>query len=81
MPGAADLRGAISDGRPNRECFDRGSAAMQSPMKEIMQNSTISSFPDPAARLVRKGSNFESILCGLSSPVSEGGSLACICTF
>jgi len=48
------------------------------PMKEIMQNSTISSFPDPAARLVRMGSNFESILCGLAPPVSEGGSLACI---
>jgi hypothetical protein len=28
-----------------------------------------------------KGSNFESILCGLSPPVSEGGSLASIYAF
>jgi hypothetical protein len=26
--------------------------------------------PDPAARLVRKGSNFERLLCGLSPPAS-----------
>jgi len=41
-------------------------------MKEIMQNGTISGFSDPAARLVRKGSNFESLFCGLSPPVSGG---------
>jgi hypothetical protein len=38
-------------------------------MKEIMQNGTISGFPDPAVRVVRKESNFESLLCGLSPPV------------
>ena len=50
-------------------------------MKEIMQNGTISGFSDPAARLVRKGSNFESLFCGLSPPVSGGRSLARIYTF
>jgi hypothetical protein len=48
--------------------IDRGSDAMGSPMKEITQNGIISGFPDPAARVVRKGSNFESRLCGLSPP-------------
>jgi len=38
-------------------------------MKEIMQNGTISGFSDPAARLVRKGSKFASVFCGLSPPV------------
>ena len=33
------------------------------------------------ALVVRKGSNFESILCGLSPPVFGWQSLACIYTF
>jgi len=41
-----------------------------------VQNCTISGFPDPAAPLVRKGSNFKSLLCGLSPPVSPSRSLA-----
>jgi hypothetical protein len=34
-----------------KKSFDRGNAAMGCPMTEIMQNGTISGFPDPAARL------------------------------
>jgi hypothetical protein len=64
---------------------DRGSAAMASPMgcpkNSIISSFPDSSFPDPAARLVRKGSNFESVLCGLSPPVVEGGPLAHWYTF
>jgi len=33
-------------------------------------------FPDPAARVVQKGSNFESLLCGLSLPVLPESSWA-----
>jgi hypothetical protein len=33
------------------------------------------------ALVVRKGFNFESILCGLSPPVFRIGPLACIYTF
>jgi hypothetical protein len=46
-----------------------------------MQNRIISGFPNPAAPLVRKASNFESLLCGLSPPVFGWRSLACIYTF
>ncbi len=33
------------------------------------------------ALVVRKGSNFEPLLCGLSPPVFGDGPLACIYTF
>jgi hypothetical protein len=53
---------------------------MGSPTKETMQNSTITGFLPPT-RLVRKGSNFESLLCGLSPPVFGWRLLACSYAF
>ena len=50
-------------------------------MTEVMQNGTISGFPDPAARLVRKGSNFESLFGGLSPSVSARPSMVSQYTF
>jgi hypothetical protein len=61
--------------------FDRSSASMESSIDGMMQSSIISDFTDTATRLVRKGSNFETLLCGLSPPVFWWRPLACIYTF